>query len=156
MWWRAVGLTMTTWTAHSRPSYPPAVDIRALTFARLVHSGETLDLEPQHALDPLDFTCTPFLHKEAGQSPTGVGPGAADTPSPAEGEIFLQCRISYNGEVIGTPSVLVSDAKPTSMEVEDKGHALRYQLVLTASTSKERFEAAKGAHDAMAQKALTQ
>jgi hypothetical protein len=152
----AVGLTMTTWTAHSQPGYPPAVDVRALSFARLVHSGETLDLEPQHALDPMDFTCTPFLPKAAGKSPARVEPGAGGTPSPAEDQIFLQCRISYNGEVIGTPSLLVSDSKPASMEVEDKGHALRYQLVLTASTSKERFEAAKNAHEAMAQKGLTQ
>ncbi len=103
----------------------------------------------------MDFTCTPFLHKEAELSAPRVDPAAGGTPSPSEEAIFVQCRITYNGEVIGTPSLLVWDAKPASIQIEDKGHALRYQLVVTASTSKERFEAAKSAHDAMAQKALS-
>ncbi len=137
-----VGITMTTWTPVTPATKPPGVDVRALEWARQLHSGEA----PSDPLQrPFDSRCTPFLHKEAGQSPAQVEADAGGIPSPADGQIFLQCKITYNGQVVATPSLLALDGQPTRMMVDDAGRGLHYQLVVTASISKERFESAKNA-----------
>ena len=141
-----VVITMNTWTAHSPPSDPSGTDVRGLTTAYIVHSGEAA---PYPLQEPFDFRCIPFLPKDSEDSSVRTETSADGIPSPADGQIFLRCTIKYNGEVVATPSLIALDAQPTSVEIDDGGRALHYQLVVTASSSRERVEAAKKAHHAM-------
>lgn len=142
-----VGISIMTWTPHLPSSNPPQTDVREFTMARIVHSGEaTPTAQPQ---EPFNVICTPFLPMEVGQSSRQVDSGTRAIPAAAEGQIVVQCKITHNGEVVATPTLVALDAQPTSVKIDDKGRALHYQLVVTASTSKTRFEAAAKAHDAM-------
>jgi beta-lactamase regulating signal transducer with metallopeptidase domain len=145
-----VGITMTTWTAHSPLSDPPGTDVHALTTAYVVRAGEETPAFP--TTQPFNVKCVPFLPQETGQSQAELPSGGMTHP--ADGQISLQCKITFNGQVVATPSLIALDGQPTSMKIDDGGRTLHYQLVVTASTSKERFEAAKDAHDSLTREFL--
>jgi bla regulator protein BlaR1 len=61
------------------------------------------------------------------------------------GHIVLKCKISNNGEVVSTPSVVAVDGTPAAIEVDDPQNTYHYRLQLYATTSKEKIAAEKAA-----------
>ena len=145
-----LGMTITTWSAHLPVSDPPGVDTFQLTGAYIIHPGEGAALKS--AEHPIDAGCTAVRGEEAEQLSLQTGPGTTRLPLPnlTDGQILIQCRILYNGELISTPSLIALDGEPTSVRIDDAGRGYHYQLVVTAASTLERFAAAKDAQDKLA------
>jgi beta-lactamase regulating signal transducer with metallopeptidase domain len=114
-------------------------EVRALATQYLVRSGETI----KDANDrPLDFACTPYLADEPGHPTNWSDQKKRAIPLPLEGQILVDCTIRRDGEILGTPAVIVGDGKLATIETAEHGGPYRYRFEITASTSAEKISAA--------------
>jgi beta-lactamase regulating signal transducer with metallopeptidase domain len=141
-----IDIQLTTWTAKDLPGRPPGTDVRAVSTEYVVNSGHAWD---HPALQPFDFGCTPFLPKQDDQASTPTEQEPSGIPAPVSGQILLRCEISYNGEVVSTPSLIALDGQPTTVKIDDEGRNIHYELKVSATTSEERMQAAWQAAEAV-------
>jgi bla regulator protein BlaR1 len=117
-------------------------EVKQLATQYLVHSGEMIK---DAAGRPLDFTCTPYLADESGDSAAARDQKSRGIPRPTAGQILLDCEIRRDGKVVQRPAVISKDGKLATIDTADGDGAHRYRFDITASTSPERIAAAKKA-----------
>jgi hypothetical protein len=60
-----------------------------------------------------------------------------------DGMIFLSCALSYSQQVFATPTLIVRDGEPSSIEVADAELGANYRLQFTATTTDAGIAAAR-------------
>lgn len=143
-----------TWAAQSRAAgdstvlvdlkvtitNPQTKEVKSLATQYLVASGEKI--KDQNGR-PLDFSCTPYLADGPGRSTNWSAQRARGIPAPQPGQILLDCTIRQNGQLVGSPAMLVADGQSGAAEATERGGSKRYRLEVSASTSPERIAAAR-------------
>lgn len=105
-----------------------------------VSSGEPAPYQPGH---PYDTRCTAFLPDESGRSSAWDDQRARGVPVPVTGQILLECKISNNGQLVSSPSLIALDGEPATVGIDDPEGTHHYGLELYATTSKEKIAAEK-------------
>lgn len=129
-----VDITLTTWTLRNSPGRPPWTDVSTQSTVYQVQSGAAAPYGPAH---PVDFRCTAILPK-AGATATPADSGAPVIPAPVGAQILLRCKISRNGDVISSPSLIAVDGQAVTLKFDEDGGTIRYQLQIMASASPDR------------------
>jgi len=106
----------------------------------LANSGEVASYQPGR---PYDVRCTAFLGNDDRRPSAWDDQKARGIPLPATGQILLECKISNDGKVVSTPSVIAKDGGSAIVEFNDSEGGHHYRLEINATTSKETIEAAK-------------
>jgi beta-lactamase regulating signal transducer with metallopeptidase domain len=83
--------------------------------------------------------CTARLPAPGRASPTGES---------FEGTIIISCKLSHAEQVFASPTLLVRDSVPSSIEVADPQNGSNYRLQFTATTTDAGIAAARIAVDA--------
>jgi len=83
--------------------------------------------------------CTARLPSPGRSAPTGES---------FEGTIVISCKLSHAEQVFASPTLLVRDSVPSSIEVADPQNGANYRLQFTATTTDAGIAAARIAVDA--------
>jgi beta-lactamase regulating signal transducer with metallopeptidase domain len=120
-------------------------EVRSFATQYLVRSGGPIKDAKGRSLD---VSCTPYLSGDASKSSKmnslNKSLGIAIRP----GQIFLDCEIRRDGQVVESPMVIVGDGKWAAIESSERGGPRVFKIEVRPSTAPEDIAKARNVEDA--------
>jgi bla regulator protein BlaR1 len=113
-------------------SNPQTNETRALATLYLVHSGEPIR-DPQGR--PLEVSCTPYTSGDAAKSSKMIEINKSAGISMRPGQIFLDCEIRRDGQVIESPMLIVNDGQWAAIESRERDGPRVFRIDVRPSTA---------------------